>query len=205
VNDDPFDHSRQFGIDDEHVFIPFNTTGTVVHFESRVPTEWEKTHLPVILLTGKDWNPTEEVLQPNVMSREETEMRNIKSLSIRQVNCVTGLGAKTGVERYGEVEAQLGQISNVFDEQGFCNELISAVNIAMTYRDDIDRQEDKRKAHSLISNERHSRVTPEEVSRKWNVGLQTAKDTLRVTTQKGIRTAIHPLTRRVRVDHLHLH
>jgi hypothetical protein len=52
---------------------------------------------------------------------------------------VTGLGAKTGVERYGEVEAQLGQISDVFDEQGFCNELISAVNIATTYRNDIDR------------------------------------------------------------------
>jgi hypothetical protein len=82
INDDPFDNSRQFGIDEEHIFIPFDTTGTVVHFESRVPTEWEKTHLPVILLTGEDWNPTEEVLQPSVMSKEEKEMRNIKSLSV---------------------------------------------------------------------------------------------------------------------------
>jgi hypothetical protein len=42
VNDDPFNNSRVFGIDGEHAFIPFNTMGTVVHFESRVPTEWEK-------------------------------------------------------------------------------------------------------------------------------------------------------------------
>jgi hypothetical protein len=62
-----------------HAFIPFDTTGTVVHsellvprlrwkktagtvvhLESRVPTEWEKTHLPIILLlTSKDWNPSE--------------------------------------------------------------------------------------------------------------------------------------------------
>jgi hypothetical protein len=46
---------------------------------------------------------------------------------------------------------------------------------------------------------------PEEVSRKWNIGLQMAKDILKVITKKGIRTAIQPKTRRVRVNHLHLH
>jgi hypothetical protein len=35
VNDDPFDSTRNFGINSEQAFIPFNTTGTVVHFESR--------------------------------------------------------------------------------------------------------------------------------------------------------------------------
>jgi hypothetical protein len=45
----------------DQAFIPFYTTGTVVHFESRVPTEWEKTHLPIILLTSEDWNPSQEV------------------------------------------------------------------------------------------------------------------------------------------------
>ena len=49
------------------------------------------------------------------------------------------------------------------------------------------------------------KVSPEELARKWNIGLQTAKDTLKVTTQIGIRTAVHPMTRRVRVDHLDLH
>jgi hypothetical protein len=38
VND--FDTSRVFGIDSDHAFYPFNTTRTVVHYESRVPTEW---------------------------------------------------------------------------------------------------------------------------------------------------------------------
>jgi hypothetical protein len=57
----------------------------------------------------------------------------------------------------------------------------------------------------VITNDRHSKVMPEQLSRKWNIGLQTANDTLRVTTQKGIHMAIHPMTWRVRVDHLHLH
>jgi hypothetical protein len=48
-------------------------------------------------------------------------------------------------------------------------------------------------------------VTPEELSWKWNIGLDAAKDMLQSTTQFGIRTAVHPMTRRLRVDHLHLH
>ena len=48
-------------------------------------------------------------------------------------------------------------------------------------------------------------MSPEELARKWNVGIQTAKDTLKVTTQQGIWTAIHPMTQHVRVNHLHLH
>jgi hypothetical protein len=157
--------------------------------------------LSIILLTGEDWNPSKEVLWPSLLSREELKMRNIRSLLVRQVNSVIGVGTKAEVERYGETEMQLGKISNVYEEHEFCNQLISAINIATMYHDDVDRCEDEQKAQGVISNERHSRVTPEEVSRKWNIGLQMAKDTLKVT----IRTALHPMTRRVRVKHLHLH
>jgi hypothetical protein len=48
VNDDPFDTSWVFGINSDDTVIPFDTMGTVVHFESFVPPEWEKTHLPII-------------------------------------------------------------------------------------------------------------------------------------------------------------
>ena len=80
VNDDPFDLTCMFGINSDHAFIPFDTTGTVVHFESRVPTEWEKTHLPIILITSETWNPTEEVLCPERQSHESIEMRTIDPL-----------------------------------------------------------------------------------------------------------------------------
>jgi hypothetical protein len=154
VNDDPFDHTRDFGIDLEQTFIPFDTTGTVVHFESRVPTEWEKTHLPTILITGEDWNPTEEVLRPNVSSQEDIEMRHLKSLSSRQINSVAGTVQKAEIELHGEIERQLGDISQVYNEREFCNRLISAVNIATPYRDDIDQREAERRACSIISNDR---------------------------------------------------
>jgi hypothetical protein len=111
VNDDPFDNSCEFGIDSENLFIPFDTTGTVVHFDTRVPTEWEKSHLPVTLITGEDWNPLEEVLGHSTSNREEKEMRSIKSLAMRQVNGTNVRNDETKV--YGETDTSLGKISRV--------------------------------------------------------------------------------------------
>jgi hypothetical protein len=199
VNDDPFDLSRAFGIDSDNTFIPFDTTGTVIHFESRVPTKWEKTHLPIILITGEQWNPSEETLRPERQSRESIEMCTIKSLTSgmtrRQIRSVTENEARTQIERFGETDIELGKILCVYDTKDFCDHLISAVNIATTYRDDIDQWNEERKVSSIVSNERHSKATPEELASKWNIGLQTAKDTIRVMTQRGIRTAVHPMAR----------
>jgi hypothetical protein len=74
VYDDPFDSTRGFGVDTDDLFIPFDTTGTVIYFELRVPTEWERTHLPIILITGDTWNPSNEVLYLGKQSREDIEM-----------------------------------------------------------------------------------------------------------------------------------
>jgi hypothetical protein len=54
--DNPFSQS-QFGIDCNYDFIPFNTMGTIVYFETRVPTDWETHNLPIIMVTGEDWDP----------------------------------------------------------------------------------------------------------------------------------------------------
>ena len=53
---------------------------------------------------------------------------------------------------------------------------------------------------SVTTNERHHKLTPESLSRKWNIGLKTARQTIKATTQLGIRSAVGPLTRRYRTD-----
>ena len=59
VNDNPFDNSSAFGIDSKNLFIPFDTMGTVVHFDTRVPTEWEKNLIYLLYYlrekTGTHW------------------------------------------------------------------------------------------------------------------------------------------------------
>ena len=53
MQDNPFEPDAGFSgnaNDDDDVFIPFDTTGTIVSFESRVPTEFEMSNLPVCVL-----------------------------------------------------------------------------------------------------------------------------------------------------------
>ena len=45
VNDDPFDSNRKFGINSKDAFIPLDTMGMIVFFESCMPTKWEEMHL----------------------------------------------------------------------------------------------------------------------------------------------------------------
>ena len=56
----------EFGIDGHDAFIPFDTTGTIVHFDSRVPSAWEKTHLPIVF-----WRVTHGIQQASYQIKGE--------------------------------------------------------------------------------------------------------------------------------------
>ena len=68
-------------IDCGKVFIPLITMGTVVYFDSRVPTDWEIKHLPKIYLSGDEWDPTDDGVFLGHKCREHVEMQTIKSLT----------------------------------------------------------------------------------------------------------------------------
>ena len=69
----------------------------------------------------------------------------------------------------------------------------------------IEHPSGTRSISELYSSTRHSQFTPEHVSKIWNVGVGIAKDILATTTQKRVRHAVLPLSRRYRIDHLNLH
>jgi hypothetical protein len=206
VYNNPFSQS-QFGIDCNYDFIPFNTRETIVYFESHVPADWQTRNLPVTMLTGEDWDPV-NVGFGNGRSREQAEMRTIRSLEIGvtkwKMAVMKQCEMDSQVEQWGQVERELSKLSSTLHEKTFCKRLIGSVNVAMAYRDDVGEAMEKHKAR-VLTLDRHSKVGPEELSRKWNIGLETAKATLDVTMQHGVQTAVHPMSRRLRVDHLHLH
>jgi hypothetical protein len=44
-------------------------------------------------------------------------------------------------------------------------------------------------------------MSPAKLAKNWGIGLETAKQTLKVTTQRGVRTVLHPsLSRRYRTN-----
>ena len=52
-----------------------------------------------------------------------------------------------------------------------------------------------KRGYAKITNERHHLITPELLARKWGIGLENEKDTLKETTQDYICSYLQPLTR----------
>ena len=80
VNDNSFDKTDPIGVDCNNIYVPFDTKGTLVYFESRVLMDWEIKHLPRIHITGDRWNPMSDNVFPAGKSQEQREMQMIKSL-----------------------------------------------------------------------------------------------------------------------------
>jgi hypothetical protein len=53
---------------------------------------------------------------------------------------------------------------------------------------------------TFVSDERHVKVSAELIAEGFGIGPTRAQRTLRVTTQRGIRSAILPISRRYRAD-----
>ncbi len=65
---------------------------------------------------------------------------------------------------------------------------------------DADTKEDAIRTGDVTSD-----VTPENVAKRWLVGVETAKKTIDVTTQRGVRSIPNPATRRFKTQMAHLH
>ena len=60
IQDNPFDPHQELGMNCDDIFILFSTTWMIVHLETRAPTDWEIKHLPIIFLTGDEWDPSSD-------------------------------------------------------------------------------------------------------------------------------------------------
>ena len=55
---------------------------------------------------------------------------------------------------------------------------------------------------TFVSDERHTKVSAELIAERFSIGPIRSQRTLRVTTQRGIRSAILPISRRYRADRI---
>jgi hypothetical protein len=98
---------------------------------------------------------------------------------------------------------------NLTDEGQLADRLIGMVNVASDDMNGngLDGRRDKevypldpdaRSMMKLSTSGRGSVITKEILSRRWGIGLEAAKSTLKTTTQAGIRRLLHPAERRVK-------
>ena len=94
----------------------------------------------------------------------------------------------------------LAQISEALDPHLYMHKMVGRVMISDVESKAADQVEKVAQVSAVAMKGRHSQVTPERVSHIFGCGLETAKETIRVTTQYGVRHAVHPLRRRYRTD-----
>ena len=191
VSDDPTDTARPFGIIGQDFFVPFFMDGTTVYFETRAPTAWELENCRTVEVTDSTvWDPG-HVMIANVKSEETVEAITYRSICALK-------GKLCQCENY-EIEEDHQPLS-AFNESTFIKRMIGAVNVATAHRELVGKI-----VAFVGAKDRHSQVDAETVARKFRCGIETAKKTLKATTQRGVRRSMHPLLRRYRVDHLNLH
>jgi hypothetical protein len=55
---------------------------------------------------------------------------------------------------------------------------------------------------TFVSDQRHTAVTAAELSERWCIGLTQATNTIKISTQQGVRSATLPLSRRYKADRI---
>ena len=152
--------------------IPLSMNGVISYIPVRYPTSEEIETCVMVELTSQDvrWEPYSE----NFLKQEENDPVSVsqqdRTLFALRSNCP---------ER-----AVFSSVSNTLDDDLFTRALLETPKVTLS--------------SNTTGTKRHSTIDEETLSKRWGIGYGTAAQTLQVTTQKGIRSAVHPLHRRYR-------
>jgi len=191
----PSTHSLYFP--EHQVRIPLEMGGIISRFSSRQPTGEELENCLWLPLTSDlEWDPhspsfAENEFQMVEIGHQEQRERVIyevySNLRLPPSDCYTD----------NVVVRTLSSITSSLSPKGLCDSIVASIVIPS------DRA--TRLISGMQSDKRRDGVTKEELACMWNIPLKTAAQTIQVTTQKGIRMAVHPIHARYRTKQAHLH
>lgn len=177
VQDNPFGGPMAIVDSDEHVKIPMRAQGTNIYFETRTPSQDELDNCPKIYLTSPHpWEPS-QVEFPQIASVRRD------SRPVAQDDDGSALGELYNVDGF---RRRLLASCRVHHVPRQVNEVVRDVTIPPTFQ----------------SEERRSDVSPESLADRWMISVETAKKTLKHTTQRFLRSALLPLSRRYKADRI---
>jgi hypothetical protein len=197
--DNPFDPTRSLSIDvNDDFHIPLRSVGTKLMFASRVPTTTELEtceHIP--MTSSAPWNPGEvAMLQATHQGGRTTHPWK------RQVATVDSAHDRYEYVETSSDDALIDSIDPSLVRLGDLLHTKRRQQQTMSQVDTVYDQTDVPSRRTFVSEERHAKVTAEAVAEKFGISIPRAQRTLRVTTQRGVRSAILPIARRYRADRM---
>ena len=179
IQDNPFD-AKSLSITTDDVSVELYSEGTIICGDTRTPTESKLSQLPRLILTSPhDWDPHNVCF----LSCSGQSSYNMSIESNHSILAVDILLQHT-----------------IYDPIMVASLMLSYVQI--TEVTTTSTLQDVPSARTFRSKDRHSTVTPSDLSERWYIGLGQATQTLKVTTQQLMRSAILPLARRYRADRI---
>jgi hypothetical protein len=148
----------------EKLKIPLLLNSIVYYFSSRRPTESKFESCPHIELTSNEteWNPHDGIY-------------------------ASGESSMTGDD--GNLLTRPAPHVRTREIMGLC---WTSENMAKADDPFLERLETCARVSSVQSTTRANKTTPGQLASRWNIGLDKAKKTLAVTTQRGTRTVANP-------------
>jgi hypothetical protein len=176
--DNPYDKERGLCIETSDVRVPLLSKGTKIYFETRVPTEWELNNCVHIDMTSRrEWNPTSVNMQASSTTSSHLQGTNSSAAAEFVLDDDAAL--------LESIDPSLYHLHDKLNQRRVIEQVeMQDIPVRRTY----------------VSHERHTKVSAESLADRFCIGPERAKNTLRVTTQRGVRSAILPISRRYRAD-----
>ena len=209
---DPTDSTHSIIVHDPEdpahtLLIPLRLDGVISHFECETPSmeEVQGDQYPCYELTasGPEWDPSD----PSFGSQEDSwlDYRGRSIASARRYDYQgAGAGPPPSPDDDKENESPLWNLSqvslqydtaDVTEKDNFVTALESTVRVALVETSEPGVQE--MQCGSTTTGKRRGAVDYITLANRWNIPLEKAKRTVRATTQRGVRTCLHPtLSRR---------
>ena len=176
--DNPFDKERNMGIEISGDFhIAFKMKGTKIYFNTRSPTadELSNTENYVHLTGSRAWNPGTVILGETRSSNSDVDRSWLPYVSDADI--------------LNSIEPSLIHLTDRF---------ISNVMSKGNYDPN-----DLPARRTFISTDRHAKIDAINLAEIFGIGFNRAQATLFATTQRGVRSAILPISRRYRADRMY--
>jgi len=193
--DNPFDPTRPLSIDvHDALHIPLRPVGTKLLFTSRVPTATElETCEHIHMTSSAPWNPSD------ISMLQATHQGGSAHPWKRQVATVDSTYDRYEYVDPSSDDALMDTIDPSLVRLG---ERLHASQRMVSQVDTIYDHTDAPARRTFVSDERHTKATAETIAEKYGISITRAQRTLRVTTQRGVRSAILPISRRYRADRM---
>ena len=194
VQDDPtFPYPLSIITEDKEFCMELTMSGTIVYASTHTPTENDLKKYPHITLSSPyQWDP-KRVKFPKC----KYTLSELVDDSSRQLSSVTVAETET-VEEETETIYSMDKIQRTISA---LKQVYTSPEIVLQRDEKIDPgQSDVPLLNTFQSTKRHTDVSPQQLSERWGISVNTATQTLKHTTQKFLRCAILPLSRRYRAD-----